>query len=193
MAPRAAFGPDGMEDAGRRVAALFVDACVPVDPSVWKEGPGPGRDALATALREAIDARVEQDIEISSDELFVLHRRKDQRDLFFVINPTFEEVSAQIRLPGSVDAVVWDPTTGRERSVRTSLNDGRSEFAIVLPPVGSAFVLPTEAEKRDPDGDEFRHAAEVVAATLDGSWTFQAEAPNALVIQRWLATPETDE
>ena len=53
---------------------------------------------------------------------------------------------------------------------------------MTLPPVGSAFVLtgvgePAEAPALEP----------VETITLDGDWEFEAEDPNALVLDRWEA------
>ncbi len=193
VTPRAAFGPDGMVDVDERVRALFGDGFVGVDATVWQEGPGAARDALFAALREALDARVDPDIVIDSEELFSLHRHRDDRDLYFVVNPTFERVTARVSLLGNVGAVLWDPTTGQEHTIETAARDGRSDFSLILPPVGSVFVLPREAQGQEPGGGEFRHAVLVQAGRFDGLWTFRAEDPNALVIERWLARAEDGE
>jgi alpha-L-rhamnosidase len=98
---------------------------------------------VAEAIRSALASLVPADVEISNDELFSLHRRKDGQDLFFVINPTFTEQRAEVSLPGTVDPVLWDPSTGQERLLAPSaVVDGCTRFTLSLPPAGSAVILP---------------------------------------------------
>jgi alpha-L-rhamnosidase len=107
----------------------------------------PGTDAgVAEAIGSALAALVTTDVRIGNDELFSLHRRKDGQDLFFVVNPTFAEQRADIGLPGLVDPVLWDPSTGRETIVAPSTTaDGWTRFTLTLPPAGSAVLLPRPA------------------------------------------------
>jgi glycosyl hydrolase family 106( putative alpha-L-rhamnosidase) len=99
-------------------------------------------DAIASVLAELVPAG----IEIGSDELFCLHRCKDGQDLFFVVNPTFTEQGASVGLPGDVDPVLWDPSTGQERIAAPSMVvDGWTRFHLNLPPAGSVVLLPRPA------------------------------------------------
>src|SRR5205823_4566790 len=102
------------------------------------EGPGTRRDALAAALGEAIGSVVEPDAEISNVELFLLHRVRDGRDVYFVVNPTMEPQDARVRLAGAVHPVLWDPADGEERPVgAVGTEEGVTAFGLRLPPAGS--------------------------------------------------------
>jgi glycosyl hydrolase family 106( putative alpha-L-rhamnosidase) len=205
--PDRAFADGGIVDVGDRLEAVFG-----VAPSetlatyagasadvVNREHGGGGRTAFVRApaldgeagstttqlLRDAIAALVEPDVVIDNEELFSLHRvTRDGRDVHFVINTSFEPQSAAVRLPDEVDAVLWDPATGDERVLESSLVDGSTRFRLDLGPVGSTFVVPSAprgrtAEPRPTSSETF---------ALDGEWTFEAADLNALVLDRWLAT-----
>lgn len=129
-------------------AAAFVHASAIAG---WTPpGGGPAQrgadEAVAEAVRSALATLGPADVEIGNDELFSLHRRKDGQDLFFVVNPTFTEQRAGVGLPGTVDPVLWDPSTGQERIIAPSTaTDGWTRFTLTLPPAGSAVILPRPA------------------------------------------------
>lgn len=103
-------------------------------------GPAAG---VAEAIRAALGSLVTTDVEIANDELFSLHRQKDGQDLFFIINPTFTEQRAEAGLPGQVDPVLWDPSTGQEQIIAPSVySGGWTRFSLALPPTGSTVLLP---------------------------------------------------
>ena len=59
-----------------------------------------------------------------------------------MINPTFEEQRATVTLRGDASPEVWDPSTGEIRSPGpTVVEDGTTRFDLVLPPVGSTFLV----------------------------------------------------
>ena len=171
MAPSAAFGPAGMEDAGERMAALLgtpageggngfalsrrdhpgggAGAFLAGDMAVLGQGPGEIRDRFAAALADGIGALISPDVEISNQEVFCLHRRRDHRDLYFLVNPTFEDQTMRVRLPGEPTPALWDPTTGEARPAGSWTEDGWTAFDLTLPPVGSVFVV----TGGDPPGD----------------------------------------
>ena len=100
------------------------------------------REAVADALGEALTKLVEPDIIIDNREVFYLHRQKDEQEIYFIINPTYKAQKAQVRLPGEVQPVHWNPSNGLERPIAPSqVVDSRTQFEIELPPVGSAFIL----------------------------------------------------
>jgi hypothetical protein len=175
LAPAAAFGPAGLEDVGERLAALLgtpgagpadgefalarrahpgggAGAFLAGDLSVLSEGPGPGRDRLAAALDEAVGSLITPDISISNPEVFCLHRRRDGRELWFLVNTTFETQTMRVRLPGDAAPALWDPSTGEERPAAAQPEDGWTAFDLTLPPVGSVFVV-TGGPPRDPPVD----------------------------------------
>jgi alpha-L-rhamnosidase len=168
MLPGQAFGPDGQVDVSARVAGLFgVDQLdlLPAGPGEVRttvRGGDTGATAaflhagalgaqapgapVAGALRRVLAELIPGGIEISNEEMFSLHRRKDGQDLYFVVNPTFSEQQATVSLPGVTDPVLWDPSSGQERIIAPSTADGgRTAFALTLPPAGSAVLAPRPA------------------------------------------------
>ena len=100
------------------------------------------REAVADALGQALSRLIEPDIIIDNREVFYLHRQKDEQDIYFLVNPTYTAQKAQVSLPGEVQPVHWDPSTGTERLIAPSqVVENRTRFHLELPPVGSAFIL----------------------------------------------------
>lgn len=156
----ALFGPDQQDGtgSGRGTAAgssvrehegggtaMFIQAAsIARRPSPdGPPAPGGPDDGVAEAVKAALASLVTADIELASDELFSLHRRKDGQDLFFIVNPTFAGQQAEAGLPGQVDPVLWDPSTGREQVIAPSTySGGWTRFSLTLPPTGSTVLLP---------------------------------------------------
>jgi hypothetical protein len=134
--------------AGRAIADIHAMAQAATVP--------PAADVVE-AFRDAVGRLLPPDVEIDNDELFVVHRRKDARDVLFVVNPTTERQDADVRLHGDVDLLLWDPSTGSERVLAPSwTTDGRTHARLSLPPVGSAVLVADE-----------RTRPRVVAASFD--------------------------
>ncbi|MFN2490336.1 MAG: glycosyl hydrolase [Actinomycetota bacterium] len=220
-APRWAFGGDGMVDVSARIEDLLgagqglrsgggfelrrrahgagAGAFVAGDAAFLGSGPGPARDGFAAALDEAVRSLIEPDVEVSNPELFVLHRRRDDTDLYFVVNTTFEPQGAEMRLPGAREPVLWDPTSGDQSSVGgCRVYEGWTGFDLSLAPVGSVFVVAGRAADAIGGGarpGEGAHRAPTEATeTIEpsGPWTFEPEDDNALVLKSWRATSERD-
>jgi hypothetical protein len=103
------------------------------------------RRAVQTALADALGRLVEQDVEIDNDQVFALHRVRDDRELMFLVNSTYLPQQAQVAVTGDVALGLWDPSTGVTRPLACRFADGRTRFTLELPPVGSAFVLREDA------------------------------------------------
>ncbi|MGB8981521.1 MAG: glycosyl hydrolase [Anaerolineales bacterium] len=100
------------------------------------------RKAIADMLAGALAKLVEPDVVIDNREVFYLHRQKDEEDIYFIINPTYEAQKAKVNLPGRVQPVRWDPSTGTVQVIAPSqVIEGRTHFHLELPPIGSAFIL----------------------------------------------------
>jgi hypothetical protein len=209
--PDTAFGPDGgTVDVAARVAALFG-----IDPSetlcgfseaateVIEHAGGrtaflraPRLDASAEsettrALRTLLARMAAPELEIDNEELFALHRFNGGRDLYFVVNPTFEPQAATLRVKAEGGLALWDPTDGREHALEPRAAGDLTELTLELGPVGSTFVVSGRA--RPTAGSLVAPASATEALALDGEWTFEALDPNALVLDRWLAAPETED
>ena len=228
IAPDRALGPDGLTSIRDRMRALFEGergAFVEGDATELVRDAHEGGSRLRDALDGAIRSLIDPPVTIENDELFALHRRKDDRDVVFVINPTLEAQRARVSLAGDVQPVLLDPTDGAERSVGpVASDDGRTAFDLALPPVGSTFVVVGPALERRVVGSNLtlEHVGDGVAAgwgtseegwidvrvdghvarasartaslpgplVLDGSWRFEPDGLNALVLDRWDASPE---
>jgi hypothetical protein len=56
------------------------------------------REAIADALGQALSKLIEPDISIDNREVFYLHRKKDDQDIYFIINPTYTAQRAHVSL-----------------------------------------------------------------------------------------------
>jgi hypothetical protein len=100
------------------------------------------REEVMQALGEAIEALIAPDITIDNREVFYLHRVKDDRDIYFFVNPTYQPQIGQVVLSKELRPVLWDPSDGEERPIAPwTVEAGSTSFEIQLPPAGSAFVL----------------------------------------------------
>src|SRR4051794_1240398 len=160
-----------------------------------------GRREVAAALGEAIESLIRADVLISNPDVQYLHRIKDDRDIFFLVNSTEVDQTAEVGIEGTWTPSIWDPSTGDVRPVAPWRHeDGRTWFRITLPPVGSAFVLPQEDTGWTVDSVDFEveritgRRLQGVAPSdsrpleLDGDWTFDV-SDNALVIRTFAASP----
>jgi len=230
--PDRALSPDGLVDVADRVEHLFGSdrgAFVEGETAELAADAREGGRRLRDTLDGAIRSLIEPDAVIDNDELFSLHRRKDDRDLYFVINPTFETQRARMTIPGDVHPVLLDPSTGDERPAGPARSeDGRTAFDLTLPPVGSTFVVIGDpADRRIVDANVLLEHVAADEATgygtseegwvdvranghvsrssvraaaplpepvlLEGPWRFETDSLNALVLDRWEASPERED
>ncbi|MDQ4044406.1 MAG: hypothetical protein M3173_03035, partial [Chloroflexota bacterium] len=71
---------------------------------------GAEREEAMHALEEAINGLIEPDVIIDNPEVYYLHRVKDDRDLYFLVNPTFVSQRVQMTLSQACRPVLWDPS-----------------------------------------------------------------------------------
>jgi hypothetical protein len=147
-APSRGLSHRGLVDVADRVRALFSGSngrFVTGDAPAMIDDANAGGDHLADALQDAVGSLIEPDVIVDNDELFVLHRVKDDRDVYFVVNPTFEPQRARMSLHGEISPELWDPTSGNGvSSGPVETRDGRTSFSLEMPPVGSTFVVVTD-------------------------------------------------
>jgi hypothetical protein len=226
QAPHSALTTDGIVDVSARVESVLgssgdaVDdkefevvrrrhgagaaAFVHGDRATLSGPPGVERDLFSAALDEAIRWLIQPDVELSNPDLFVLHRRRDDSDLYFIVNTTFDSQRAEFRLQGDAPTALFDPSSGDVSTSSAWSDGGFTTVDLVLPPAGSIFVVSGRAAARTDGGDGGSGPAGATAGgwgtedgiaggnaiELGGPWTFDAEDDNALVIQGWRATPE---
>jgi hypothetical protein len=131
---------------------------------------------------------------VSNPDVFALHRRKDDGDIYFLVNTTFDRQNVTVTLPHASRAVLWDPTTGERGPASAARNnEAGTTVDLSLQPVGSTFVVTGAAAlpAAPSDGPTSGAIAATAQTILGGPWTFEAEDDNALVIKSWKAARET--
>lgn len=103
------------------------------------------RELLASLLKDCITP----DVEISDPQIFYLHRLKDGKDIYFVVNPTADERSFTISLEGEGHPEYLSSETGDTKSINVyQVEKGRTVFDYQLAQYGSAlFVLNKDEQK----------------------------------------------
>src|SRR5215218_8640604 len=103
------------------------------------------RAEVSQAIEAAVSGLIDPDIVVDNTELFCLHRVKDGRDLWFLVNSTDRVQTADVSLCGEHHLVRWDTSLGEEQPIAPSqIDDGFTRFRIELPPVGSVFITTGE-------------------------------------------------
>ncbi|MDF3018616.1 MAG: glycoside hydrolase family 2 sugar binding protein, partial [Thermomicrobiales bacterium] len=106
------------------------------------------RDEVSWAIDAAVSHLIDPNIVIDNPELFCLHRVKDGRDLWFLVNSTDRAQTADVSLRGEHHPVRWDTSLGEEQPIVPSrIEDGFTRFRVELSPVGSVFI--TTGEQSD--------------------------------------------
>lgn len=91
-------------------------------------------------LPAAIRSVLEPDLEAApGSPLRYAHRRKEAKDLYFIINDSPRPASDLVTIRGSGPATLWDPGVGRI-SIPDDAGPGR--WRIGLPPYGATFLFP---------------------------------------------------
>ncbi len=113
------------------------------------------RDEVSRAIDAAVTALIDPDVVIDNPELFCLHRVKDGRDLWFLVNSTHEVQTANVGLRGEHHPVRWETSLGEEQPIAPSrIEGGFTRFQIELPPVGSVFLTTGETDRHPHRRDE---------------------------------------
>ncbi|RPI84857.1 MAG: hypothetical protein EHM41_12315, partial [Chloroflexi bacterium] len=100
------------------------------------------RRSVYQSLQEVIYGLIEPDVVINNPEVFYLHRVKDSQDIYFMVNTTFREQTANVILSGEIQPVIWNPSLGSETPVAPlEMANGKTRFPLTLPPAGSLFIL----------------------------------------------------
>jgi hypothetical protein len=139
--PDRAMSDDGLVDVTDRVHGVLSGSVEGDWRALFDDAIG-GGSLLEQELCRAIGQLMDPDVVLDNQEIFVLHRVKDDRDVFFAVNTTFEPQAGRLSLAGEVRPAIWDPTTGEEVPVGPiEVSNGRTSFDLALPAVGSAFIV----------------------------------------------------
>ena len=91
-------------------------------------------------LNRMLRACVTPEVEIDSEEVFCLHRVKDGKDLFFMINPVNESADVTIRFLGEHTPEIWDLETGNIQKAQVyAIENGYTCLPMHFEPFGSAM------------------------------------------------------
>lgn len=152
------------------------------------------------ALREAVLSCVMSEIEIDSDEVFYLHRIKDGKDFFFLVNPTHEKRELTIRLRGQWHIENWNLMNGDIAPEYVyAFEGGFTVLKKTIESVGSIMLGVTAWEGQAhvdsagftvtgiKDGKAFGYASvPEKILPIEGDFAFSHATPNALIIPQWL-------
>ncbi len=109
--------------------------------AIFFTGQGLWRQDALSLLSQGMLACVTPEIEIDSDEVFYLHRIKDGRDFFFIINPTGEARDLSVSLLGEYAPELWNLEDGGMAPLSAyRACQGKTHFALSLSAYGSAMV-----------------------------------------------------
>src|SRR5918995_1205067 len=136
------------------------------------------REEVSRAIGAAVSRLIDPDIVIDNPELFCLHRVKDGRDLWFLVNSTDRVQSADVSLRGEHHLVRWDTSLGEEQPIAPSrIEDGFTRFRVELPPVGSVFVTSGE-----PTASRIVDTNVIVDRVRDGEISGRVRGGNAYAV-----------
>lgn len=96
--------------------------------------------AMMSVLDSAMRACITPEIEIDSEEVFYLHRVKDGKDIFFLINPVDAPADIRITWQGEHTPELWDLERGDIQKVPVyRIENGKTIVRAHLEPFGSAL------------------------------------------------------
>lgn len=100
-------------------------------------------------LDRTMRACVTPEIEIDSEEVFYLHRIKDGKDLFFLINPIEQPADITVTFTGVHTPEIWDLEQGGIENARVYCTEGsRTAMEIHLEPFGSTLLSFAEEQEK---------------------------------------------
>jgi hypothetical protein len=109
--------------------------------ALFIEGPGLNAHKPMELLDQAIRQCIQPDIEIDDPEVFYLHRVKDDKDFYFIVNPVEQgrDVSITIHAQGMPE--IWDLETGDVSAMNCYKTDkNNTQFKLYMQPYSSALV-----------------------------------------------------
>lgn len=164
-----AFNRKSCEDAAAVISADFDDL-----------------EGLGKCLREELGKLIRPHVVIESGEgalssIRCLHRRKDGRDIYFLINTADAERNAVISLDGETGLDLYNLETGDTSPVPAIAEDGRTKLEWAFAPFGSAMFVSADSGRRIAQPS----VAERLVVELGDEWEFRTEQPNCLILDRW--------
>jgi hypothetical protein len=152
---------------------------------------GKGRVIWGLALSEVLTSmHIPKDIDYSRAldmEIFWIHRRMKNMDIYFVVNSSdcIQDIDIRFRVDGKKPEL-WFPDTGDRRPAEYSITDSLTTVSLTLPQYGSVFVVFQEVS-REPSHilqNEFK----TTLMTVNGPWELEfprnAGAPDKIQLEQ---------
>ena len=141
---------------------------------------------LGERLRGELGKLVRPDAAIEAGEgalssVRCLHRRKDGRDVYFLVNTADVERNVVISLDGEMGLDWYNLETGDASPVPTVSKEGRTTLEWSFAPFGSAMFVSADSGRRVAQPP----AGESLVIELRDEWEFHTEQPNCLILDRW--------
>ncbi len=136
------------------------------------------------AWADALDAVVADVMMSDAPDIQYLHRRKEGKDLYFLVNTGQEKVKTTVSLEGVGLAEIWDPENGtRAKAPGQSASSGRIDVPLTFAPMASFLIVidPTQPMDRTP-------LVELQIAQRIGfppRWHFVPENGNFYTLRHW--------
>jgi hypothetical protein len=107
---------------------------------------GKGSVIWGLPLSEVLTSiHIPKDVEYSRPldmELFWIHRRVQNKDIYFVVNGSdrIQDIDIRFRVNGKIPEL-WFPDTGTRQPITYKIEDSLTTVSLILPQYGSAFVV----------------------------------------------------
>lgn len=116
---------------------------------VFVSGQGFAKNDDIGTLKQLMLSCIRPEITIDNDEVFYLHRVKDGKDFFFIINPIEKGAEITVTLTGEYTPELWDLETGKIRKAFVyQAGEGKTTFRLTMQPYGSYMVSVSEASEK---------------------------------------------
>jgi hypothetical protein len=130
---------------------------------------------VSRAVDAAVSSLIDPDVHIDNPELFCLHRVKDGRDLWFLVNSTDRVQTASVSLCGELHPVRWDTSLGEEQPIAPSrIEGGLTRFQIELPRLDQSSF---PREMRRTTGSSRKTSSSIARRTARSAGACGAETP----------------
>jgi hypothetical protein len=128
--------------------SLIVNENIHGGKVVFIDGPGLYVNKPMEVLKEAVLKCVTPEIEIDSEEVFYLHRVKDGKDFFFIINPVEDGREINVTITENGRPELWNLENGDILDMPVFQRNGEKvSFKLSLEPYGSAMVSFSEIDQ----------------------------------------------
>jgi len=138
-------------------------------------------------LQDVLDDSLPRDAEITSrhqQDIFVLHRSKNNREIYFVANTSQRDANdTEMSCPMEALPQRWDPTTGKKSALPHVRNGKRVSFSLPLAARSSSFVVFDRSTESNLDATPT--VVKKNRIRLTGKWSLTPESDNVVPLRAW--------